>query len=522
MPYSKHYKFYLTAILVLLKVLAAQQELECLLTLAPFQGENDEYIRNIRGGGDLNGDGYDDIVIGRRMHWDSINEVYTPSKINIYYGSAEPDTIPDVIIEEGEYEGKPLRMGNISYNGDLNNDGYDDLVLSGGYDSDTYYGTGLVLIFWGGETISSEPDLILAGQNYAEDPYLLRFGDSIDLSGDVNGDGFNDLIIGSSGTGFYYYGQVDIFYGSSNFDTEVDWHKQGEPADKFGGNGLSVGDLNNDGYSDLVVPLGYYQQNNGRLQVYAGGENMSYEPVWSKDLGDLETIFLDANGDVNGDDFADIVYSLNGNNEFNIATFNTNFENTQNELVNYKISSMLDLDSNGNINFFSFPLWSEGNRNMYIFENYDFNIDNALYMISNSTWYYIRVYSIGNFNRDDNKDVLIGYKIEDKEYFSVYTKEVSNNIKERNISKSSNIISNYPNPFNSSTIINFHLNDNCHNTELLIINQKGEIVKELHKGTLNKGKHSYRWVDINLPSGIYFVKLILGNKQHFQKITYLK
>lgn len=98
-------KIIITTLIILTSLLQAQQELKCMLTLSPFQGEGIEYLRNIKAGGDLNGDGYDDIVLGRKRYWDSENQIYTPSQINIYYGSADPDTIPDMIIYEKEFEG---------------------------------------------------------------------------------------------------------------------------------------------------------------------------------------------------------------------------------------------------------------------------------------------------------------------------------------------------------------------------------------------------------------------------------
>lgn len=84
----------------------------------------------------------------------------------------------------------------------------------------------------------------------------------------------------------------------------------------------------------------------------------------------------------------------------------------------------------------------------------------------------------------------------------------------------------YPNPFNPSTTINFNINEE-EEVKLEIYNLKGQRVKVENFGNLSKGQHSHVWnaVDASnkqLPSGIYFSKINIGNKYYFNKMILMK
>ncbi|RLC49509.1 MAG: hypothetical protein DRZ79_05875, partial [Candidatus Cloacimonadota bacterium] len=89
-------------------------------------------------------------------------------------------------------------------------------------------------------------------------------------------------------------------------------------------------------------------------------------------------------------------------------------------------------------------------------------------------------------------------------------------------------MSNYPNPFNSSTTISFELSTkNAKNTKIEIYNVKGQKVKTLLNEHLANGKHSVIWFglnDDNIPvnSGIYFYKIKVGNIKTVKRMLFLK
>ncbi|MCD4819563.1 MAG: T9SS type A sorting domain-containing protein [Candidatus Cloacimonetes bacterium] len=89
------------------------------------------------------------------------------------------------------------------------------------------------------------------------------------------------------------------------------------------------------------------------------------------------------------------------------------------------------------------------------------------------------------------------------------------------------LIGNYPNPFNPETTINFTLKDNSENVKISIYNIKGQLVKTLLDKELPIGKHSVIWdgtdsMQRKTTSGIYFYKMIADDYQEIQKMILLK
>jgi len=81
---------------------------------------------------------------------------------------------------------------------------------------------------------------------------------------------------------------------------------------------------------------------------------------------------------------------------------------------------------------------------------------------------------------------------------------------------------NYPNPFNPTTNIRFYLPNNS-TVDLKVYNSLGqEVAVILSKAALTSGEHNYTFNAVNLPSGIYFVRLSDGKNQQIRKITLVK
>jgi len=75
---------------------------------------------------------------------------------------------------------------------------------------------------------------------------------------------------------------------------------------------------------------------------------------------------------------------------------------------------------------------------------------------------------------------------------------------------------NYPNPFNSITNISYTLSEPAH-VELSVYNMLGQKIATLFDGEMSAGTHSDRWDAQNVPSGIYFLKLNVGNNSIIRK-----
>ncbi|MBV2354749.1 VCBS repeat-containing protein [Streptomyces sp. J2-1] len=166
---------------------------------------------NITAIGDINGDGYGDIVSG--SNWDSKLDDGTPipdssdgGRVNITYGSASgPASTASVNQNTGNVPGTSEKGDEFGYEldlGDINGDGFQDLVVSTPYeDIDGVNDTGMVTVLYGS---ASGVNTASGAQSFAQssagvpgnDEKGDLFGAEVKLD-DVNGDGRADLVVGS-------------------------------------------------------------------------------------------------------------------------------------------------------------------------------------------------------------------------------------------------------------------------------------------------------------------------------------
>jgi len=192
--------------------------------------------------GDFNGDNIDDFVIT------TVNPAEpSPLKMSVYFGKQSLFTVEDVIIYSDTvydvYYGYSLANA-----GDLNNDGFDDLIV-GFYQSMNY--TGRVNIYFGGNPMNSESDLVIEGTNE-----YCGFGANVSSAGDMNGDGFSDFLIQSSINWYFQTDtiKVNLYLGGSDVDVSADLTFTSPYIDDtFGSSIHSVGDINDDQFDDIVI-----------------------------------------------------------------------------------------------------------------------------------------------------------------------------------------------------------------------------------------------------------------------------
>ena len=250
-------------------------------------------------GGDLNGDGYADFVSMDGAGKDIVWHLGSPT------GPTVGGSIP-VVAGAGSNYGW---YGNIAGGGDVNGDGFDDLVVG---DMTAGSGDGAVHLFFGSAGGPSVvPDYSLLGSGGE------AMGSAVSISGDINADGRSDILVGAMNNGSGGEGAAYLFTGTAGSNpfggTPTTWY--GTAANGELGNGVAlVGDTNGDGYADIALgepgytPAGFPQD--GRISVYmggiGGGASMAVWGASTGSVGSLTGTSVAHVGDVNGDGLADI------------------------------------------------------------------------------------------------------------------------------------------------------------------------------------------------------------------------
>jgi len=265
-------------------------------------------VSSVAGVGDVNGDGYADLVVGANGAMSLTGRVY------VYLGSAGGlATTPTTVLTGPDGPGG-LFGRSVAGTGDINGDGYADLVVGA---SSAMSLTGRVYVYLGsGGGLATTPATALTGPDGAGG----NFGFSVANAGDINGDGYADLVVGAY-QAMSSTGRVFVYLGSATGLVATPAAALTGPdgvGRYFGCSVASAGDVNGDGYADLVV--GALQV--GGAYVYlgsAGGLPMTPStaltaPIASGGVGAVRNFgrSVASAGDVNGDGYADLVVGATG------------------------------------------------------------------------------------------------------------------------------------------------------------------------------------------------------------------
>jgi hypothetical protein len=156
----------------------------------------------------------------------------------------------------------------------VNGDGYADVIVGAPFWTDDQTNEGGVFVYPG---TGSGLSLVPAWHKTSDQTDAL-FGWSVGTAGDVNGDGYADVIVGAP---FWNGGQANeggawLYYGTAaGLHTIPDWHTTGGQASaQLGYSVGTAGDVNGDGYADLIVGAhkATYQTFEGRVRIYYGNE----------------------------------------------------------------------------------------------------------------------------------------------------------------------------------------------------------------------------------------------------------
>ncbi len=296
-------------------------ELTPSLTLQSQQGGS-WFGRSVAGAGDVNGDGADDLLVGAVRYDSDSTDV---GAVYLYLGDVKSGlgAFPDWGII-GVDTGGELGF-KVASAGDVNGDTYDDVIVTAWMGNGD--GSGAAYVYHGGPGgLSFTPDWSAAGTQPDA-----NFGVSAGTAGDVNGDTFDDVIVGAylfDGPAGVDAGRAHIYHGSpSGLSLIPDWTGEGEAAgDLYGRWVATAGDTDGDGFDDVVVGALLHDViyagappdtlfDAGRAYAYAGSPSgAELDPLWIAD-GEQSGSFFGCSverGELNDDGYDDVIIGAYG------------------------------------------------------------------------------------------------------------------------------------------------------------------------------------------------------------------
>ncbi|MBN1335016.1 MAG: FG-GAP repeat protein [Deltaproteobacteria bacterium] len=257
---------------------------------------------SVAAGSDIDGDGYDDLLIGAEYRDDGT--ATDAGATYLFYGPISAGTI-DLSLADNILVGEAASdqsSTDLSISGDVNGDAIADLLISGKRNAAGIgSSTGAAYLFWGPVSATAtsllEHDVKISGNSTWD-----YTGINLEFAGDLNNDGYDDVLVGANADDAYgaNAGTVYVKLGPITADLSVDsadYTFGGETAYDAAGIPASGGDVDGDGCDDLLV--GVPNQDLGGATTDAGAVYLMYaEGLASGSLGSVYDVhFYGSDGD---------------------------------------------------------------------------------------------------------------------------------------------------------------------------------------------------------------------------------
>ena len=426
--------------------------------------------------GDVNNDGYDDFILSKTF----------------YYGSSIFDTSNAIPFDWPTHYYREMISDKVGDIGDVNGDGYKDFAISSPYNWTNGYS--FVWLYLGGDSVTAEPFVTFYNSPFEEGNSEGSFGTAVSGIGDVNNDGYDDILISDpkyKDTTNGRYGKVNLYYGGAEMDNVVDTVL----TDSSGGSVLSLEMIRAktkiyDITSNLIIRsycvIQFYNSKTEKLRIYAGKFGLGGK------------ISIAAGGDLNNDGYNDFIIG------------NTNHRNDDSVMVGGAFIFYGNSDT-----LYDFRLEGEHKWDQFGYET-DF---------------------IGDYNGDGYDDFIIlapmypDYRDQNQKgkiYIYSYKNIVSVKANETLNIKKYELHQNYPNPFNPSTTIKYTipmletLQAASQPVQLKVYDVLGKEVATLVNKPQKAGNYQVEFNAKNLSSGIYYYQLRSGKFTETKKMILLR
>ena len=309
-------------------------------SLAEYSGGGDikELGFSVSGAGDVNGDGVADYIIGAPSS--TANNLFAAGSAFVYSGATS------LLLHRFDGETAGSELGHsVSGAGDINADGYADLIVGAPFASHSYGTPGGSAFVYSG--MNGAVLYQYAGYSYN------NLGASVSGAGDVNQDGYDDFLIGTPRKRRNHWwedmdGAGEVHLRSGETGEIIYWLQGTEEGQELGTHVAGAGDINGDGVPDFLI-----SQQSSWARAYSGAGGQIIEAFRS--FHGAGVFSIAGAGDVNGDGLEDLLLGDFSGNIGGVNHTGVVYVHSMNPYL-YSSTTQVSISSGATLDFnFDFP-----------------------------------------------------------------------------------------------------------------------------------------------------------------------